>query len=67
MCDVMSARAVWQPTLMSSDHMRLSNGRDSLNFSINGSVAPVKRPPQSFLGSAAALAPGAATSAAARA
>ena len=35
-------------TLMSSLHMRLSNGNDSLNFSIRGSVAPVKRPPQSF-------------------
>lgn len=32
----------------SSFHMRLSNGNDSLNFSIKGSVAPVKRPPQSF-------------------
>lgn len=43
-------------TRMSWSHMRLSTGRLSLNFSIRGSVAPVKRPPQSFLGSAAALA-----------
>jgi hypothetical protein len=33
--------------------MRLSKGSDSLNFSNTGSVAPVKRPPQSFLGSEA--------------
>mmetsp|Transcript_13265 Transcript_13265/g.38550 ORF Transcript_13265/g.38550 Transcript_13265/m.38550 type:complete len:244 (-) Transcript_13265:264-995(-) len=39
---------------MSSAHMRLSNGSDSLYFSINGSIAPVKRPPHSFLGSSAA-------------
>mmetsp|Transcript_7467 Transcript_7467/g.14687 ORF Transcript_7467/g.14687 Transcript_7467/m.14687 type:complete len:218 (-) Transcript_7467:230-883(-) len=37
----------WLP-LMSSAHIRLSKGRDSLNFSIKGSVLPVKRPPQSF-------------------
>lgn len=36
---------------MSSDHMRLSKGSDSLNFSISGSVLPVKRPPHSFFGS----------------
>lgn len=36
-------------TLMSSAHMRLSKGSDSLNFSISGSVLPVKRPPHSFL------------------
>ena len=33
---------------MSSAHMRLSKGSDSLNFSMRGSVAPVKRPPHSF-------------------
>ncbi len=36
-------------TWMSSAHMRLSTGRDSLNFSMRGSVLPVKRPPHSFL------------------
>ena len=36
-------------TLMSSAHMRLSKGSDSLNFSISGSVFPVNRPPHSFL------------------
>lgn len=36
-------------TRMSSAHMRRSNGSDSLNFSIKGSVRPVKRPPHSFL------------------
>ena len=36
-------------TRMSSCHILLSKGRDSLNFSINGSVAPVNLPPQSFL------------------
>ena len=45
-------------TLMSSAHMRLSKGRDSLNFSIRGSVLPVKRPPHSFFGSEAAAACG---------
>ena len=34
---------------MSSLHMHLSKGSDSLNLSIKGSVAPVKRPPHSFL------------------
>lgn len=33
---------------MSSRHMRLSEPMDALNFSMSGSVAPVKRPPQSF-------------------
>jgi hypothetical protein len=33
---------------MSSAHMRLSNGRLSLNFSISGSVLPVKRPPHNL-------------------
>ena len=37
-----------QRTLMSSAHMRLSKGSDSLNFSISGSVLPVNRPPHSF-------------------
>lgn len=36
-------------TLMSCAHMRLSNGSDSLNFSMSGSVLPVNRPPHSFL------------------
>ena len=36
-------------TRMSSCHILLSKGRDSLNFSINGSVAPVNLPPHSFL------------------
>jgi hypothetical protein len=36
-------------TRMSSAHMRLSKGSDSLNFSISGSVLPVNRPPHSFL------------------
>ena len=50
--------AWWHPrlqlTLMSSAHMRLSNGRLSLNFSIRGSVLPVKRPPHSFFSGAGA-------------
>jgi hypothetical protein len=33
---------------MSSRHILLSEPIDALNFSISGSVAPVKRPPQSF-------------------
>ena len=42
-------------TVRSSRHSLLSKGSDSLNFSIKGSVSPVKRPPQSFLGSSAAV------------
>lgn len=42
------------PTRMSSAHMRLSKGRLSLNFSMSGSVLPVKRPPHSFFCSAPA-------------
>ena len=34
---------------MSSCHMRRSKGRDSLNFSISGSVCPVNLPPHNFL------------------
>jgi hypothetical protein len=47
---------------MSSFHIRLSTGRDSLNFSISGSVLPVKRPPHSLrvLSPAAGAAAGAA-------
>jgi len=58
-----------QRARMSSAHMRRSNGSDSLNFSMSGSVAPVKRPPHSFFGSAAAAGPAAsaATSVAAHA
>ena len=42
------ARAyAWLPS-MSSRLMRLSEPMDALNFSMSGSVAPVKRPPQSF-------------------
>lgn len=49
--------------------MRLSNGSDSLNFSMRGSVAPVNLPPHSFFcspllaafaGGASCTAPGAA-------
>ena len=43
----MEAEAL-RPTIRSSLHMRLSKGNDSLNFSMRGSVAPVKRPPHSF-------------------
>lgn len=46
-------------TLMSSAHSRLSNGSDSLNFSMSGSVLPVKRPPHSFAAGAAGAAGGA--------
>ena len=35
-------------TRVSSCHMRLSKGSDSLNFSISGSVAPVNLPPHNF-------------------
>ena len=45
----MLARNLLILTCRSSFHMRLSNGNDSLNFSMSGSVAPVNRPPQSFL------------------
>ena len=44
-------------TCKSSRHKRLSNGIDSLNFSMSGSTSPVKRPPQSFLLSAAMWVP----------
>ena len=38
----------------SARHMRLSNAMLLLNASISGSVLPVKRPPHSFAGTAAA-------------
>ena len=40
---------------MSSLHMRLSTGSDSLNCTIRGSVSPVKRPPHSFFSGAGCL------------
>mmetsp|Transcript_22664 Transcript_22664/g.62571 ORF Transcript_22664/g.62571 Transcript_22664/m.62571 type:complete len:282 (-) Transcript_22664:148-993(-) len=51
----------WLP-FKSSAHMRLSKGSDSLNFSIRGSVLPVKRPPHSFFSPAGWDAEGAAPS-----
>mmetsp|Transcript_10438 Transcript_10438/g.31395 ORF Transcript_10438/g.31395 Transcript_10438/m.31395 type:complete len:211 (+) Transcript_10438:2164-2796(+) len=42
------ARAYAADPVRSSSHMRLSNRRLLLNFSITGSVSPRKRPPHSF-------------------
>jgi hypothetical protein len=46
--------AVAGQTCRSSLQRRLSKGNESLNFSMSGSVAPVKRPPHNFFGSEAA-------------